>query len=353
VSIESRVVESLTPVPVDLVERVDAGLSRGLSHAHWVGELACLHEVEVTRPPSPATAASPARVVAWNAERGRDVPSLARVLEPLEPELLLLTEMDLGMARSGNCHTARELAARLGMGCVYGVEFVELGLGGPDERAALAGQTNREGLHGGAILSRAPLEDPVVVRLEPGGSWFDARERGESRIGGRIAVMATWCLAGQAVTVAAVHLESHSGPAPRAAHVEVLLDAIETRAQGGPCIVGGDLNTFSLAHVELSDRETLRAALEADPRRLIDPVRYEPLFALARSRGFSWEPCNQMGVATHRVDEPRPSARGGLKLDWLLVRGLECSEPVVLEAVHSETGAALSDHEPIAVSCRL
>ena len=340
-------------MPISLSADVDLAPKHVASHARWYAELACLHEVEVTPVEVRGASRSPARVVAWNAERGRDVPALARVLRRAGPDLVLLSEMDLGMARSDNRHAARDLARELGLGCVYGVEFVELGLGGPDERANLLGEANREGLHGGAILSAAPLEDPVVVRLESDGAWFTESEREEPRIGGRIAVMATWCLEGEPVTVAAVHLESHSDPDLRAAQTDALLAAIESRAAGGPALVGGDLNTFSLGFAELTDRAALRVSLEADRERLIHPVPYEPLFERARARGYSWEDCNVMRVATHRVIEPAPSARGGLKLDWLLARGLACSEPEVLEAVHPDTGAALSDHEPIAVRCGL
>lgn len=220
---ESRVVASLSPVPADLASQIRmetrADASSAQTHARWFRELACLHEVEVSPPPSRVATHAPARVVAWNAERGRDVSSLGHVL--------------------------------------------------------------------------------------------------------------------------------------RAVQIDALLDAIESRAAGGPALVGGDLNTFSLGLSELSVRARLRASLEADPQRLVHPVPHEPLFERARARGYSWEECNAMSVATHRVAEPAPSARGGLKLDWLLARGLACSEAEVLEAVHPATGAALSDHEPIAVSCRL
>jgi hypothetical protein len=47
---------------------------------------------------------------------------------------------------------------------------------------------------------------------------------------------------------------------------------------------------------------------------------------------------------------PAPSARGLLKLDWFFARSLSCRDPAVVEAVHPGTGAALSDHEAIAVT---
>lgn len=353
VSVADRVTSRLTPVPAETREEIAAGPRELAVHARWVAELACLQEVEVQAPASPSPSTVPSSVVAWNVERGRDVPALARVIRAESPELLLLTEMDVGMARSGNVHTARALAEELGFGWVYGVEFVELGPGGPAERAACEGRTNDAGFHGAAILSSAALGRPVVVRLEADGAWFVHVDREEPRVGGRIAVMATWALRGAPVTVACVHLESHSDTSLRASQTAALLDALERYAPGRPALVAGDLNTFSLDLGDLARRDRLRGALEEDPGRLLHPVPYEPLFEAARERGFSWEDCNEMRTSTHRVGKPEPSARGGLKLDWFLSRDLACSSPRVLEAVHPETGRALSDHEPIAVTCAL
>lgn len=51
---------------------------------------------------------------------------------------------------------------------------------------------------------------------------------------------------------------------------------------------------------------------------------------------------------THRHPTEAGSARGQLKLDWLLVRGLEASAPVVLDAARPGSSAPLSDHEAVA-----
>lgn len=349
-SIETRARSLLTPVPASLRDRIRDSARGAVAHRRWYEELACLHEVQVAPPESPRAATGPARVVAWNAERGREVEALAALLRPHAPQLVLLSEMDVGMARSDNRHTALELARVLGLGCVYGVEFVELGLGDPEEQAAHAGASNHHGLHGGAILSAARLERPAVVRLEHAGAWL-APEREEPRIGGRVAVVATWRLDGQPVTVASVHLESHGEPAERAAQLAALLDALEAYAPGAPTLVGGDLNTLSLSRADLQDTASLKAALERDPKRLLEPMAYEPLFQTARARGYAWEEANCAAVSTQRVRQAGGSLRGGLKLDWFLVRGLRVSDPEVLEAVRPEDGRALSDHEPISVYC--
>ena len=315
----------------------------GLDAALDVGEPAA-------RPAPPARAL---RVVAWNLERCQQLEASAALLEAHAPDVLLLSEMDWGMARTGNRHTARELAARLGYGYAFGVEFLELGLGGASERAQWAGRSNAVGYHGNAILARGELLRPRLVRLERRGDWFDGA-RGERRVGGRCAVLAQIALAGRPVTFAAVHLESHGTREQRALELQALLDAIDADAPGGPALIGGDLNSFSLDLAALGDPRAVAEALRADPGRWSHPVPHEPLFERAARAGFEWTSCNALGVPTLRHASPTGtgSARGALKLDWLLCRGLAASAPRVIEAVGRD-GRMLSDHEAIAAEVAL
>ena len=116
------------------------------------------------------------------------------------------------MARSGNRHTAAELADHLGHTYAYAVEFLELGLGGEAEIARLAAHAaNERGFHGNAITSRAPLVDAILVRIEDGGSWFH-RETIEPRVGGRLRSPRASISATGPVVVCSLHLESESDP---------------------------------------------------------------------------------------------------------------------------------------------
>jgi endonuclease/exonuclease/phosphatase family metal-dependent hydrolase len=259
-------------------------------------------------------------------------------------DVLLLSELDAGMARTGQRHTARELAGRLGMGFAYAVEFVELGLGTAAERERFAGSRNERGLHGGAVVSALPLERPAVARLDGGADWFDGR-RGERRIGGRIAVFATIRLAGAPVALASVHLESHGDPRQRDAQTVALLAALDAYAPGAAALLGGDFNTHSLGSAELEDRKALALALRADPQRFAKPEPHEPLFAQLASAGFARA---ELGGATHFAGTER--CAGGLRLDWLFARGLTLLDPAIVPAVDAATGAPLSDHEAIAVT---
>ncbi|HVF32424.1 MAG TPA: endonuclease/exonuclease/phosphatase family protein, partial [Acidimicrobiales bacterium] len=208
-----------------------------------------LDDVTVVAPPSPADLSGWVRVAAWNLERGRWPAAMASVLASTGADVVLLSEVDVGMARSSNRDVAAEIAAALGMGSVFGVEFLELGLGSPSEAAALApGAANDRGLHGNAILGVAPVAGPRVVRIETGGPWTRPGSS-EPREGGRMAVVGSVAVDGTAVTVATVHLESESTAPERADQLAVVLRELGD----GPAIVGGDLNTFGAAFAELGD----------------------------------------------------------------------------------------------------
>jgi endonuclease/exonuclease/phosphatase family metal-dependent hydrolase len=347
-----RIVRELPRVPPSRRAELLAQPRERALHAELAAGMPFLDAVEVEPPPRPRALGASARVLAWNAERCKRPDASARWLDALGADVLLLSELDHGMARSGQRHAARELAARLGCGYAFAVEFLELELGGEREREEQRGAENAVGYHGNAILARAPLGRPAVVRLESDGGWFDGA-RGERRLGGRIAVLAQLDLAGTPVCFAAVHLESHGDPPQRAAQLSALLAAIDAYAPDAPTVIGGDLNSFSLGLADLADPARVAAALRDDPERWAHPDRHEPLFAAARAAGYDWRGCNVDGEPTHRTAAPTGSARGRLKLDWFLCRDLRAHAPRVHAAVESASGGALSDHEAIEVRIAL
>ncbi len=113
--------------------------------------------------PVPPPAAVPAprgrvlRAVAWNIQRGARFDDLRRaVLAPplAGADLLLLSEVDVGLGRSGNRNVARELAEALGMSYAFGVSYLALTDDFGDDSAGLE---NTLALSGAAILSRYPI----------------------------------------------------------------------------------------------------------------------------------------------------------------------------------------------------
>lgn len=310
-----------------------------------------LHAIEqrAAARPQPMPEGS-ARIAFWNAERLKYGPASAALLGGLGADVLLLCEVDLGMARSQNRHTTRDLADALGAGYLFGAEFVELGLGDARERAWHAAETNALGLHGGAILAHCPLRRPALIRLETSGRWFDG-SFGERRVGGRIALAAEIAIAGQRVLLVSAHYESHSDQPDRVAQTVAMLDAIDAHAPGLPVLIAGDFNTSSFDFHQKRDPAFVARSLDQDPRRLVHPVSHEPMFDTLAGRGYDWEACNTMGVGTQRMrpdGTPRPPYG---RIDWLFSRGLTCSDPATIPAIDHE-GTAISDHEVLAVTIR-
>lgn len=309
----------------------------------------CLHTIEVV----PALAESSpmrsgARIVFWNAERLKYPEPSAALLGSAQADILLLCEVDVGMARSGNRHTVADLAARLGTGYLFGVEFVELGLGDSRERAWHAGSSNSAGLHGAALLSRHRLRRPALARLEASGRWYDGRF-GERRVGGRIALMAELMLGTTAVLFVCAHYESHSDAGDRRRQTIAMLDAIDAHAPGLPVLIAGDFNTSTFPLSIKHQAAEVAAALTADPHRLVAPMSYEPMFETLKERGYQWESCNVALAPTQRTrPDGTPAAPFG-KIDWLFTRGLHSTEPEVIAAV-DDAGGAISDHEALAVT---
>jgi endonuclease/exonuclease/phosphatase family metal-dependent hydrolase len=287
----------------------------------------------------------PLRLAAWNAERLKHREASAALLRPLDLDLILLSETDIGMARSGNRHTTADLAAALDMGYAYGVEFVELGLGDDREQQWHKGQRNHAGLHGNAILSRLPLYDLALIRLDSGGRWFKDQTNGSSvgtqrRLGGRMA------LAGRVVTddgdfvVVSLHLESESDANERAQQMTRLLHAINGCYGNARMVIGGDCNTAALPAVDEARPEDSRAWFH----RCTD---YEPLFSVMQQASFGWRTANDM-AATQRMrpdGRPLPPFR---RIDWLFTRGVTGSAPRTVAAV-DDKGTAISDHDALVV----
>lgn len=313
------------------------------------------------------------RVVQWNVEKGTRFEALARALES-HPQLagagvVMLNEVDLGMARSGNRHVARELAERLGMHWVFAPAHLELTKGvGADLEAE---GENEIGLQGNAILSRWPLERPRVVGLPV---CFEAFHFHEKRYGRRVAAVADLQTERGTVVLAGTHLEVRDTPRCRARQTRTLVDALPRR---GPVLVAGDFNcgTFSRGTVARTVRGTIR--LLGDPDRLRgelrDPASREPLFLELRRGGFSLDGWNTSDITiVERIDAledarhlPGPIRRAVLRrldrlgrrlefrLDWFAGRELSPRDPVTVHDVTGTDGLRASDHDPIVVTIEL
>jgi hypothetical protein len=118
----------MPPDPAILEEARRVPLRRA-EHDRLAALLPCLQAIEYRPPPAPHALTAEIRIAAWNAERCKYQSQSAELLAGTQVDIVLLSELDVGMARSGNRHTVAELAGDLGMGYAFGVEYVELGLG--------------------------------------------------------------------------------------------------------------------------------------------------------------------------------------------------------------------------------
>lgn len=328
--------------PIAAVELEEARQAPATKRAHDLiaARIPALHTIQLSPCPSPEPARSTLRIAAWNAERCKyDRPS-RRLLESVGADVTLLTEIDVGMARSDNRHTVRDLAEPLRQGFAFAVEFVELGLGDEREMRWHAGERNTLSLHGNAIMSRSRFGDAFVVPLDEGGTWFSNSDADQRRIGGRMAIGAR--IAGLSIPlwVVSVHLESRSTPHERAVQTKALLSALRDLIGDAPAVIGGDFNTNALP----IEPGALRSACQ-------DPRQVEPLFIPMEEAGFSWANCND-GATTQRMRPDGTPPPPFTRLDWLFVRGVEVESRRTWEAIDAE-GAAISDHELISVDIRL
>jgi endonuclease/exonuclease/phosphatase family metal-dependent hydrolase len=316
------------------------------THERALTSLLCLRQTAVRQAVKPAPLSGWVRVGAWNVLRGHSPDALARRLHSAGVQIGLLSELDDGMARTRNIDTAGAIAGTLGFASAFGVEFIELGLGDESEQEDAAGQSNSRGLHGNAIISASSLHEPAVVRLPGAGAGWFAADSSQPRVGGRMAVLVTVGIDGVPVHVACTHLENRATADHRAQQLEVLLDALDERASGGPAIVGGDFNTVGAEIGVILDRAAVRALRQEEPWRFTWPVAYEPLFEVARAHGFVWTDANVAAPTMVHAWAGFPDLVP-MRLDWILVRGLVARRPAVVPA------DGLSDHHMVTVGVHL
>lgn len=297
------------------------------SHRSLLANMPAMNAVQVDGHPSASFLPSQFTVAAWNVERCLFPEDTAAHLAPIAPDIVLLSEVDHGMARTGQRHTTAVMAAQLGMTYAFGVEFHELDLGGATERAYCKDDFNALGWHGNAILSRVPFERTALIRLDDHGHWF-ASEDGtvdptQPRLGGRMAIAAVVQTDSGPLCVASTHLESNADIAHRHMQMLRLLGELDTFAPDMPILIGGDLNTGNHLPPHFDWRE-------------------ETLFSLAEDRGYSWDFTAQGNTTRPSLITPHPDRV--MKLDWIAGRNLKSLDCGVVASTMAD-GKPLSDHD--------
>ncbi|WP_291003878.1 endonuclease/exonuclease/phosphatase family protein [Hoeflea sp.] len=321
-------VDRLPHVTPDQRQAILAAPRTTEAHRAFMAEIAAMRMVETGGAPSEATVPQIFTVAAWNIERCLFPEKSAALLAAQTPDVVLLSEVDCGMARTAQRHPTAEIAAALGMHYAYGVEFFELGLGGETERPFCVDDHNEAGWHGNAVLSRAAPIATTLIRLDDHGHWYIdgpfSWDRDQPRIGGRMAIATIIPTVAGNLCVVSVHLESNADSAHRGRQMERLIEAIDSFAPDLPVIIGGDLNTGNSKDAP--------------------DWRDESLFDIARENGYSWDN-NADGMTTRRSFlTPHPTR--SMKLDWFAARGLSMDGAAIVPAL-DPAGEPLSDHELI------
>jgi len=119
------------------------------------------------------------RAVAWNIERGNVYEGIVDALKNhdrlKDKDLLLLTELDYGMARSKNRFCAQGLASELGLDYAFAPVYVALQKGSGVE-SEMEGENTRS-IHGLAMFSRFPMTNVHAVPLPNGKDKMWGKEK--------------------------------------------------------------------------------------------------------------------------------------------------------------------------------
>jgi endonuclease/exonuclease/phosphatase family metal-dependent hydrolase len=314
------------------------------------------------------------RLVHWNIEQGKRwdrIVAAAREAPQLrQADLWTLNEVDLGTARAGNRDVARELAERLGLYWIHAPCFFEF-TKGPGSDSSAPGE-NAIGLHGIALFSRWPLDDPRSADLPDCFDYFGLPQ--ERRYGVRRVLWATVRHPRGPFTLATAHFEVRNVPACRAGQMKASLAALP----GGPCLFAGDWNTHTFRRGSLLRSAAEFVRLQRTPaseidRQLVEPHDREPLLRMVEGAGFDIRTWNEAAPTALQVlsgvEElsgfPGPTRRWlrdafglerrtlRMRLDWIAVRGPWTPAPGGANAWTGTDlgpdGAVASDHAPIGI----
>ena len=356
---------------------------------------AVIHE-PAPAPPPPASNGF-VRVATWNIERGIELDGIKAYLanheELRRADILMLNEVDLGMARSGNRDVAGEIARTLGFNMVFGNSYLCLDQG--DTRDGIhAREANRESLHGNAILSRHPITRAEDISITVSKDKYHS---GDRRLGHKKALWTEIETPLGPLPVVSVHLDVICSVAARRAQLLDILDLVRRRGLRDRVLLGGDFNTttYDVQHLpRLVWNLWLKLCRGGFPHGIYHYMHpwelYEkPVFDALDEQEFEVRPFNAMDQETSRYEvgdfesESKVSDHlpqfavnllrwklspwqgvAPLKLDWFAGRGLNPVWPYEQQGAPAGSlsprafhrpqwqGRRLSDHDPVMVDLR-
>jgi endonuclease/exonuclease/phosphatase family metal-dependent hydrolase len=262
------------------------------------------------------------RALAWNIERGNRFEGIVDALKNHEQlkdkDLLLLTELDYGMARSGNRFVARDLARELKLNYAFAPVYIALQKGSGVE-VRVEGE-NTKSLHGLATLSKYPLKNVHAVALPNGKDKMWGKEK---RLGYLRALVADVEYPAGEFRSVTVHLDAHSSRAHRRLQMKIVLDHLETLPDL-PTIIGGDWNTTTYNAQNATRailgywRRVMMGVRHVARNHMPHPQRYfeKSLFDDLEKRGFDYKNLNEIGVGTLHYDMDNIAYNTNLR-DWV------------------------------------
>jgi endonuclease/exonuclease/phosphatase family metal-dependent hydrolase len=323
------------------------------------------------------------RALAWNIERGNRLDGILKTLSTDErfagKDVLLLTELDHGMARSGNRFVAGEIADVLGFNYAFAPVYIPLQKGSGVE-AEMKGE-NTLSIHGLGMFSPHPMNNLHAVPLP---NCKDKMWGKEKRLGWLRALVADIEHPAGAFRAVTVHLDVHCSREHRRRQMQIILDHLDTLPPL-PTLIGGDWNTTTY------NAQTATRAILGYWRRVMmgiknvaynhfpHPDRYFErwLFAELTGRGYEYQSLNESGAGTLHYDVAsiekntnlrdwvpewcfpfifwaagRVGGRVSVRLDWFAAKGLRLadgSRPQTIGELTDDEGRPLSDHDAIAV----
>lgn len=357
-----------------LFERLKPELDRVLTNV----------EANECKDAKPVVIPSIVRAAAWNVERGIQLDGIIRALRdhPVlnQSDLLLLTELDYGMARTANRHVAREIAESLQLNYVFAPCYLALNKGAGVE-AEVKGE-NTMALHGNALMSIYPLHRAHSFPLPNGKDKMRGREK---RLGSQRAIVADVEHPLGMFRAVTLHMDAHSTQRHRYRQMRLLLDHLESLEPSLPVLVGGDWNTTThnarraiysiLGYV----RRVLMGIRHVVSTHYPRPERWfeRHLFRELERRGYNYRDLNVEGGCTlhYSVEDLAANKNMGewipnwcfwfinwaltgedgccsLKLDWFAGRDIRVDPkaigqgPGILPSV-GDGENPLSDHDPI------
>lgn len=323
--------------------------------------------------------------LAWNIERGNVfdgiVGALANHPRLKDKDLLLLTELDYGMARSGNRFVARELAEKLKLNYAFAPVYIALQKGSGVEEFA-AGE-NTKSLHGLAMFSKYPIKNAHAIPLPNGKDKMLGKEK---RLGYLRALVADIEHPAGKFRAVTVHLDAHSSRNHRRKQMRIILDHLE-KLPNLPTIIGGDWNTTTYNSQNATRailgywRRVMMGVKNVATNHLPHPERYfeKNLFDELTKRGYEYEKFNEIGVGTlhYHVESiekntnlrdwvpewcfpfifwaaKRVGGKVSGRLDWFAGKQIEIKDaPQTIGDLKDETETPLSDHDAIALDFTL